>query len=306
MTDTEQPRRRRPIQAVLAGVLALILAAFLGTASAAAPRASGFAKTGFAGLVDVRGGPGSARHAVTVKPTIVLVHGAFADASGWSAEIAALQRLGYPVIAPADPLRGLTSDAAVIQSVLQTISGPIILVGHSYGGAVITNAARSVPNVKALVYVAAFLPDEGQSIATAYDPVAYPGALLGPDTTTVRPVPNAAAAGGSDLDIYITPADFGRVFAGDLSRSRAAVMAAQQRPLSLTANNQVSGPPAWKTIPSWDLITLDDRAISPGGQRFMARRAGAHVFQVHSAHDVMVSHPAAVLAVVLAAVRATR
>lgn len=306
MIDTEQLRRRRPIQAVLAGVLAVILAVFIASASAATPARSSSVKTGFAGLGQVTGVASPTRHSSSVKPTIVLVHGAFADASGWSVEISALQRLGYPVIAPADPLRGLTSDAAVIHSVLQTISGPIILVGHSYGGAVITNAARGIANVKALVYVAAFLPDEGQSIATAYDPVAYPGALLGPGTTTVRPVPNAAAAGGSDLDIYITPTDFGRVFAGDLSRSRAAVMAAQQRPLSLTANSQVSGPPAWKTIPSWDLITLDDRAISPGGQRFMARRAGAHVFQVHSAHDVMVSHPAAVLAVVLAAVRATR
>lgn len=306
MIDTEQLRRHRPIQAVLAGVLAVILAVFIASASAATPARSGSAKTGFAGLAHVTGVAVPTQHFSSVKPTIVLVHGAFADASSWSAEIATLQRLGYPVIAPADPLRGLTSDAATVHSVLQTISGPIILVAHSYGGAVITNAARGIPNVRALVYVAAFLPDEGQSIATAYDPAKYPGALLGPDTTTVRPVPNAAAPGGTDLDIYITPSDFGRVFAGDVSPSRAAVMGAEQRPLSLTANNEVSGPPAWKSIPTWDLITLDDRAISSGGQLFMARRAGAHVFKVRSAHDVMVSHPAAVLAIVLAAVRATR
>lgn len=308
MTDTEQ-LRRRPIRAVLGGVLALILAAVLGGAAWAAPMRTGSANTGFTGWAAA----GSAQtpshrraHSPSSKPTIVLVHGAFADASTWSAEIAVLQKLGYPVLAPADPLRGLTSDADDIHSVLRTISGPIVLVAHSYGGAVITNGARGIPNVKALVYVAAFIPDEGQSIATAYDPTTYPGALLGPDTTLVRPVPNAAAPGGNDLDIYIKPADFGRVFAGDVSHSKAAVIAAEQRPLSLTANNQVSGPPAWKTVPSWDLITLDDRAISPGGQRFMARRAGAHVFQVHSAHDVMVSHPSAVLAIVLAAVRSVR
>ncbi|HEY3408571.1 MAG TPA: alpha/beta hydrolase [Propionicimonas sp.] len=237
-------------------------------------------------------------------PTVVLVHGAFADASGWSSEIYKLRKLGYPVIAPANPLRGLTSDADYIRSVLATISGPIVLVGHSYGGAVITNAARGVPNVRALVFVAAFIPDVGQNIGTAYDASTYPGSLLGPTTTEVRPAPNAAAPGGQDLDIYIQAAHFREVFAGDQSSRRALTMAATQRPLSLTANTELSGVPAWKTVPSWALITLDDKAISPGGQAFMAKRANSHTTTVHSAHDVMVSHPDAVVRTILAAVRA--
>jgi pimeloyl-ACP methyl ester carboxylesterase len=228
---------------------------------------------------------------------------AFADSTGWNADIAALQRLGYPVIAAPDPLRGLTADAAYVHSILQTISGPIVLVGHSYGGAVITNAARGLPNVTALVYVGAFVPDSGESIATVLDPARYPGSLLGPGTTVVRPAPNPSAPNGQDADISIKPEDFRAVFAGDVPAPAAAVMAVTQRPLSYTADTETSGDPAWRTIPSWDLITLDDKAIPPAGQRFMARRAHAHVQIVHSSHAVMVSHPDAVLRVVLDAVR---
>jgi pimeloyl-ACP methyl ester carboxylesterase len=301
MTVTAQLRRRRP--AILLGGLVLVLVAALLGAGTATATSSASAPAGHRRLA-------AAAHptsgASSVKPTVVLVHGAFADASGWSAEVRALQALGYPVIAPANPLRGLTSDADYVRSVLLTITGPIVLVGHSYGGAVITNAARGVPGVKALVYVGAFVPDDGENITNAYDPVTYPGALLGPSTTLVRPAPNPAADGGSDLDIYIDPTHFREVFAGDVSEARADVMAAVQRPLSLTANTEASGAPAWRTVPSWDLITLDDKAISPGGQRFMAERAGSHVRTVHSAHDVMVSHPAAVLRTILAAAHSVR
>ncbi|MEV5150255.1 alpha/beta hydrolase [Streptomyces sp. NPDC052727] len=240
---------------------------------------------------------------VTTKPTIVFVHGAFADSSGWKTDIAAVQRLGYPVVAAPNPLRGLSSDADYIRSVLRTISGPIVLVGHSYGGAVITNAARGVDNVKALVYVGAFVPDVGESIATVLDPQKYPGSLLGPDTTLTRPAPNPSAPGGQDADIYIKPQDFQKVFAADVSASEASVMAATQRPLSYTAETEASGDPAWKTIPSWDLVTLNDKAIPPAGQRFMAERARAHVAYVDSSHAVMVSHPQAVVRIVLDAVR---
>jgi pimeloyl-ACP methyl ester carboxylesterase len=233
----------------------------------------------------------------SAKPTIVLVHGAFADAGGFSAEISRLQADGYPVIAPADPLRGLTADSDYIRSILATIDGPVVLVGHSYGGAVITNAARGASNVKALVYLAAFVPDDGDSVATSYDPATYPGSELTQSALTIRPTYNAAAApqGGQDADLYIRTDLFRQVFAADQSRHTAAVMAAEQRPLSAFAFTEPSGPPAWKTIPSWDLITLDDRAISPGGQRFMAERAGAHISTVHSAHDVMISHPGRVV-----------
>jgi pimeloyl-ACP methyl ester carboxylesterase len=269
---------------VASGVLALV---FVSTAAASATHMD--AATGAA--------------AGSGKPTIVFVHGAFADSSGWNAEVSTLQRLGYPVLAASDPLRGLTSDADYVRSILSTISGPIVLVGHSYGGAVITNAARGVANVRALVYLGAYVPDQGESIATVLDPASYPGSLLGPSTTAVRPFPNPAAAGGTDADIYIKPADFRSVFAADVPARTAAQMAATQRPLSLTADTQVSGAPAWKTIPSWDLITLNDKAIPPAGQRFMAQRAHAHVETVSSSHAVMVSHPDAVVRIVLDAVR---
>jgi len=237
----------------------------------------------------------------TPKPTIVLVHGAFADSSGWNADIAALQRLGYPVVAAPNPLRGLTSDADYVRSILLTINGPIVLVGHSYGGAVITNAARGISTVGALVYLGAFVPDQGESIATVPDPTTYPGSLLGPDTVTARPFPNPAAPGGVDYDLTIKPADFRTVFAGDVPARTAALMAVTQRPLSLTANTEPSGQPAWKSIPSWDLITLDDHAIAPAGQWFMAERAHAHIRTVHSSHAVMISHPDAVVRIIVEA-----
>lgn len=242
----------------------------------------------------------------SVKPTIVLVHGAWADSSGWDNDIALLHNLKYSVIAVSPPLNGLLSDAAYVQSVLKTISGPIVLVGHSYGGAVITNAAVGVTNVKALIYVAAFLPAQGESIATILPPNKYPGSLLGPSTTAVRPFPNAEVTGGVDGDIYLTTQAFREVFANDESASTATVMAATQMPLSANAETQASGVPAWKSIPSWDLITLDDHAIPPAGQEFMAQRAGAHVRMIHSAHDVMVSHPRAVVSLIVAAVRSTQ
>jgi pimeloyl-ACP methyl ester carboxylesterase len=240
-----------------------------------------------------------------VRPTVVLVHGAFADATGWSQEVTLLQKEGFPVVAPADPLRGLTADADYIRSVVASIEGPVVLVGHSYGGAVITNAARGATNVVALVYVAAFVPAAGTSVATSYDPQAYPGSLLGAATLLVRPAPNPAAPGGQDADLYIRPDQFQKVFAGDQSATTAAVMAASQRPLSSFAFTEPSGEPAWTSIPSWDLVTLDDRAISAGGQRFMAQRAGATIRTVASAHDVIVSHPKSVVAVILEAAAAT-
>ncbi len=240
----------------------------------------------------------------TAKPTVVLVHGAFADSTGWGATIAQLRDDGYPVIAAANPLRGLTADSDYVRSVLQTIPGPIVLVGHSYGGAVITNAARGVPNVEALVYVGAFVPDAGESIAQAADPANFPGSLLGPDTTIVRPVANPAAQNGQDVDIYIALDDFRQVFAGDVPARRAAVMARTQRPLTATANFEPSGEPAWATLPSWDLVTTADKAIPPAAQRFMATRAGAHISTIDSAHDVMISHPDAVTKIVEQAARA--
>jgi pimeloyl-ACP methyl ester carboxylesterase len=294
---------RHPLTSRRALAATSLAAAALVTATAvSASAAGGHAQRATNTAANLGANTGATTGATTVasrtaKPTIVLVHGAFADAAGFAVEIARLEAAGYPVIAPSDPLRGLTSDADYIRSILATIDGPVVLVGHSYGGAVITNAARGAANVVALVYLGAFIPDEGDSVATSYDPAAHPGSLLTQAALTIRPTYNAAAVsqGGQDADLYIRTDLFRRIFAGDQSKRTAAVMAAGQRPLSAFAFTEASGEPAWKTVPSWDLITLDDRAISPGGQRFMAERAGSHVRTVRSAHDVMVSHPGRVV-----------
>jgi pimeloyl-ACP methyl ester carboxylesterase len=177
------------------------------------------------------------------RPTIVLVHGAFADSSSWTGVVTRLQERGYPVLAVANPLRGLTVDTAYTASVLASVPGPIVLVGHSYGGFVMTNAAVGNANVKALVYIAAFAPDEGESIASIG--ARFPGSLLGPDTLDLRYYP--LADGSYSAEAYIKPASFREVFAGDLPVSTAAAMAATQRPLDAHALEQTSGTPAWRT-----------------------------------------------------------
>ena len=228
-------------------------------------------------------------------PTVVLVHGAFADASSWNPVISKLQHQGYPVIAPANPLRGVTTDSAYLASVLATIDGPIVLVGHSYGGAVITNAATGNPNVKALVYVAAFAPDEGESLATiSHD---YPNSELAASVLP-RPYPDG-------VDLYINPDTFRDVFAADLSRDTAALMAAIQRPLGAAGFTDASGTPAWKTIPSWYLVASNDRAIDPAAERAMAERASAHTIEIRSSHVAMLSHPDTVVQLITDAARAT-
>jgi pimeloyl-ACP methyl ester carboxylesterase len=242
------------------------------------------------------GGDHGAHGAGGPKPTIVLVHGAWGDSSGFGAEIADLAAMGYPVVAVADPLRGLSSDAAYLRARLATISGPIVLVGHSYGGAVITDAAVGMPGVKALVYVAAFGLAPGESVVSMA--TAYP-AHIDPSKFDEVPIANPAAPGGQDVDIYLKSADFADIMAADVPAPRAALEAVTQRPAAGQAFNEASGTPAWATIPSWYLITLDDHAVSPAGQEFMARRMHARVETVHSAHDVEISHPRAVEDVIL-------
>jgi pimeloyl-ACP methyl ester carboxylesterase len=226
----------------------------------------------------------------------VLVHGAWADSSGWNDSIKRLQNKGYTALAVANPLRSLHGDAAYLSSVLASIAGPIVLVGHSYGGMVLTNAATGNPNVKALVYIAAFAPDQGEKQIDLI--LKNPGSQIGPDTLTFRPYP-----GG--LDSYITPSVFPRVFAHDVPPKMAAVMAATQRPFDIAILEELSGPPAWKTIPSWYLVATEDRAIPPATQRFMANRAGATIAEVRSSHVPMVSRPSAVTDLILDAARAT-
>lgn len=235
------------------------------------------------------------------KPTVVLVHGAFADASGWSGEIQRLQGSGYRVLAPANPLRGVDSDAAYIKAFLATIKGPIVLVGHSYGGFVITDAALGNPNVKALVYVAGFAPDQGETIA-GIEQLA-PGGQVGPKTLTIRTYP--APDGSAAQEGYITPSVFRHVFAADVPAKTAAVMAVSQRPAALATLGQPSGAPAWKSIPSWYLVPGRDNAIGTRVERIMAKRMNAHTTEVKGAsHAVLVSRPRETTAVILAAARA--
>jgi pimeloyl-ACP methyl ester carboxylesterase len=238
----------------------------------------------------------------TTKPTIVLVHGGWADSSGWNEEISRLQRAGYPVIAPANPLRGLSSDAAYVRSVLQTIEGPIVLVGHSYGGAVITNAAVGVRNVKSLVYIAAFAPDAGESLAQLV--TMNPGTHITPDALLERPYP--LPDGGSGIDLYIKEAVFRDAFAGDLPARTTRLMQATQRPFSVAAFTEPSGTPAWKTIPSWYLVATEDHAIPPVTQRFMAERAHASTAKVAASHVPMMSRPDETTNLILKAAHAAK
>ena len=233
------------------------------------------------------------------KPTVVLVHGAFADSSSWNGVIARLLSHGYPVVAVANPLRGVLSDATVVSEVVDSIPGNVVLVGHSYGGNVITNVTASKGNVKALVYVAGFAPDAGESAATLS--VRLPGSTLG---AALAP-PVQLADGKKDL--YILQSQFHDQFAADVSQAQSDLMGAGQRPITDFALNEASGAPAWKTIPSWFIYGSLDKNIPPALQPVMARRAGAKaVVEVAGAsHVVMTSHPEAVAKLIEQAAVAT-
>jgi pimeloyl-ACP methyl ester carboxylesterase len=234
-------------------------------------------------------------------PTVVLVHGSFADASGFNDVIQRLQALDYTTLAPPNPLRTLASDAAYIRSVLDSIDGPIVLVAHSYGGMVVTNAATGNTNVKALVYINGFAPAQGE---TAGDLVyRFPGSLIIPENLTVRPYPTTDP-NQSGQDAYINADVFHEAFAADLDPQTTAVMAATQRPIDLATLQQASGPPAWETIPSWFIIGTEDNTIPPDLHRFMAERSGGELTEIDASHVVMMSQPQAVVDVILAAVTA--
>ena len=242
---------------------------------------------------------GSSRNVSNItKPSVVLIHGAWADGSSWSRVVSLLQTQGYTVYVPANPLRGLTSDSAYIASFLQTISGPVILVGHSYGGAVITNAATGNPNVKALVYIDAFAPDQGESLASLSSvpppPGQSPSCVSGDPTQVFNFVPLT----GGDVDLYVKPSLFPSCFANDLPAKEGAVLASTQRPFALSALPQTSGVPAWKTIPSFYLVGTIDNVIPPFAQLFMAQRADANVVQLRGSHLVMISHPNAAVGLI--------
>ncbi|TMQ89660.1 alpha/beta hydrolase [Actinomadura soli] len=221
------------------------------------------------------------------KPTIVLVHGGFADASGWNGVIKRLQHDGYTTVAPANPLRGLPTDATYTSSVLKSINGPIVLVGHSYGGAVITNAAAGNPNVKALVYIAAFAPDKGEQLGVLLDK--FPGSEIG---SSVQAVPYPSPDGTTGTDLYLRADKFRSAFAADLPASTTRIMQATQRPFAASALTDITQAAAWRTIPSWALVATQDKAIPPALERFFYQRAKSHVIEVKGAsHVPMISHP---------------
>jgi pimeloyl-ACP methyl ester carboxylesterase len=239
--------------------------------------------TAFAALATV---PAAAQAA---KPTVVLVHGAFADASGWYGVQERLEDKGYKVLSPANPLRGVSADSAYLKSVLSQISGPIVLVGHSYGGVVITNAATGNANVKALVYIAAYAPDAGDTVLTL-------GQLgkqgeIGPATLDIRNFPNPDGSIGQEGTIKLDV--FGDIFAADLPKKLARNMALAQRPASLVALGEPSGPPAWKTIPSYYMIAGADKAIGTDVETAMAKRISPKktVTVKGASHVVFISQP---------------
>lgn len=237
------------------------------------------------------------------EPTIVLVHGAWADGSSWNAVTADLQRRNLTVLVPPNPLRGMPGDAAYIASFLAgRTSGPVVLVGHSYGGFVITNAATGGGDVRALVYVDAFIPDEGEVVAQL---VAGSGSALDvADPTTVLDVVGYPGGPEGDAEAFLKPDTVHSFFAPDLPEVARWLVTATQRPLTLSAYTTPSTTAAWKALPSWAVIGTEDRIIPPDTQRRMAQRAGATSSEVSASHVSMVSHPEAAIGAILAAVAA--
>lgn len=272
---SRRPRPRARALGLALAVTALVAApASVAAASSGAPPGAG----------PVAAADGKA----AVKPTVVLVHGAFADASGWNAVAEELTDHGYKVIAPANPLRGLVSDSAYIASVLKSVEGPIVLAGHSYGGAVISGAAVGNPNVRALVYVSAFMPDKGETLGALS--AKFPGSELQP---ALNPVPYSdGSTKGSDL--YIKTDKFHSVFAADLPVSQTRLMAIGQRPIAAACFEEAAPGAAWRSVPSWFVVSRHDKAIAPDLERWEAARAKSKTVEIDSSHVSMMSHPGVV------------
>jgi pimeloyl-ACP methyl ester carboxylesterase len=277
--------RRITTRAVRPALLTLLSAAVLLLSSASFAQASAKSRSAAA------------------KPTVVLVHGAWADGSSWDGVVALLQHEGYTVDVPPNPLRGVASDSAYLASYLKTVTGPIILAGHSYGGMVITNAASGNPAVKALVYIDAFIPAQGDTLLGLSG--AKPGSSLADPTKAFNTVPFTGTA-GPDADLYVKPSVYRQDFGADLSVQQAAILAATQEPLAASALQEPSGPPAWKTIRSFALIGTEDMVLPPAEQVFMAARAHATVVKIKASHLGLISHPNAVARLIERAAVATR
>ncbi|MGW2657580.1 alpha/beta fold hydrolase [Streptomyces sp. NPDC001478] len=267
------PRRA----AALAAVLAMALSAAAAPAEAAAP-----------------GGAGAP------APTVVLVHDAFTDASAWNAVATRLQRLGHPVLAPDIPPRGPAEDAAALRTALDRISGPVVLVGHGYGGAVIGGAGADDPKVRALVYIAALMPDRGETLGRLC--ARFPGGAL-TDALTRTSVRDTDGTRGTALSL--APGRFHDLVAADRPAGTTAVLATAQRPLDAAVFTQPATAAGWRTVPSWALVATEDRLLAPELERFQAERAGAHTVEVDSSHLAPVSRAGAVTDLVVAAAGAT-
>ncbi|CAN5182596.1 alpha/beta hydrolase [soil metagenome] len=237
------------------------------------------------------------------KPTIVLVHGAWADGSSWTPVATTLQADGYTVLTPPNLLRSVAGDAEYVTSFLaQRTSGPVVLVGHSYGGFVITNAGKNGGDVRALVYVDAFIPDEGE---TVFQILGGSGSALDvPDPTAVLDIAGYPGAPEGDAEAFLKPSTVHDSFAQDLPEADRNVIVSSQRPIALAANTAPSGVPAWKSIPSWAVVGTEDRVIPPATQRSMAERAGATITEVAASHVSMVSKPSVALDAILSAAAA--
>jgi len=291
MSTFHPPLKRGLTRCAATGTAILALTAMLVSSAAARPHKS------------------NVRNATT-KPTIVLVHGAWADGSSWSNVYQLLRSWGFKVVIPPNPLRGLASDSADVADYLHAgVSGPIVLVGHSYGGAVITDAAVGDPNVKALVYVDAYIPKQGQTLLELTS--AQPGSCLGgepADAFTFVPFPGAPEG---DFDTYMKQEaggsypGFANCFANTLPSWKAEALWVEQRPLALNALLEPSGPPAWTSIPSWAVIGTEDHVIPPAEQTIMAKEAHAAPVYVRAPHVSMVSRPDVVASVIAHAAWAT-
>jgi pimeloyl-ACP methyl ester carboxylesterase len=229
--------------------------------------------------------------------TVVLVHGAFADASSWNGVVELLQADGVQVTAPANPLRGIAIDSAYIAGVLGQIPGPVLAVGHSYGGAIITNAATNAKNVVGLVYIAAFAPDEGEIL----------GVRVGDSKDSVLndalvPLQFPTGNGQTATEFAINPEKFHDAFAKDLPAKQSALMAATQRPVAEAAFSEPNGAPAWKNLPAWTVVATGDTAAGADVIRSMAERAGSSITEVDGSHVIMISQPEAVTDVILKAI----
>lgn len=278
------------------------------TCSAAAAGALAFSAPVTAATSQTAAAQAATEHSeARTKPTIVLVHGAWADASSWNAVMSRLVQAGYTVYAPPNPLRGVSADAETIRDFVASIPGPVVLVGHSYGGMVITNAAAGSSNVRALVYDDAYIPEEGETVFQIN--AARPGSCVTVDPATfLNLVPYPGAPAG-DVDAYLKYAPNGSYrgftgcFANGVPAAQARLLAAGQRPFAVSAGSQPSGTPAWKSLPSWAVVGTEDHVIPPAEQLFMAKRAGAHVVEVAAGHLSLIARADTVAGTIIAAAR---